>query len=79
MVDNIEYTINSLAEDGHKEMTLVLHPMVEAFVTKPKGFRKSIVRDWRKKYGVKLTIEPSATVTFMEYHLLNKNGEELSV
>lgn len=79
MVDNIEYTINSLAEDGHKEMTLVLHPMVEAFVTKPKGFRKSIVRDWRKKYGVKLAIEPSSTVTFMEYHLLNKNGEELSV
>lgn len=75
--DNIEYTINSLVDDGHKDMTVMLHPMVEAYLTK--GRWNNTLKAWRKKYGIKLRFEASPTVTFLEYHVLNKNGEEISL
>lgn len=76
--DNIEYTINSLVEDGHKDMTVVMHPMVEAFLTKPKGFRNTTLRKWRKKFRAKIRLEASSQVEFMEYRILNAAGEEIS-
>lgn len=77
--DNIEYTINSLVEDGFKEMTVVLHPMVEAYLTKHKMFQPNVLKSWRKKFKAKIKVEPSSTVEFLEYHVLDKNGEEISL
>lgn len=75
--DNIEYTINSLVEDGHKEMTVEMHPMVEAYLTK--GLWNNTLKEWRKKHKIKLNFQASPTVTFLEYHVLNAKGEEISL
>lgn len=80
ILDNIEYTLNSLVEDGHRDVTIELHPMVEAYITKPKGmFKGTLLKEWRKKFNAKIKLEPSSTATFLEYHILNKNGEELTL
>lgn len=74
--DEIESGVRFMSEDKHKEATLMVHPMVEAYITQ--GLWNSVVKTWRKKYNMKLKVEASSTVEFLEYHLYNQKGEEVS-
>ena len=73
--DEIEVSVKIAAEGGEKEILAMVHPMLEAYLNK--GFLNSITKNWRKKYGIKLRVEPSSTVEFLEYQLYNKAGEEI--
>jgi ribonuclease G len=75
--DEIEGNIKFASDGGEKEILALVHPMLEAYLNK--GFLNSITKNWRKKYGIKLKVEPSSTVEFLEYQLYNKAGEEIPI
>lgn len=71
LIDQIENNLRYiLKEQNEKDITLCVHPYVEAFITK--GFFTSLKRKWGKKYGRKFKVRAVSSYTFMEYHFLNK-------
>jgi len=79
-VDQIENTLRFIStEQNEKTLTLNIHPYIEAFITKGSFFKKSILKKWRSTYNVKLEVQPMASIGFMEYKFLNKEGEEIII
>lgn len=76
--DEIENSVRFLSEEGtHKYLKLIVHPIVEAYLTK--GLFTNIIKKWKKKFKLKLDIEAASSVEFLEYHFLDKEGEEISI
>ncbi|MFN8775749.1 MAG: Rne/Rng family ribonuclease [Flavobacteriales bacterium] len=76
--DELESAVRFLSEEGtHKSIRLVVHPMVEAYLTK--GFFNNTRKRWAKKYKLKLAIEASTSSEFLEYHFYDTEGEEISL
>jgi ribonuclease G len=76
--DELESAVRFLSEEGtHKSLRLVVHPMVEAYLTK--GFFNNTRKRWAKKYKLKLAIEASTSSEFLEYHFYDTEGEEISL
>lgn len=75
--EEIENSIRFLSEEGtRKEVRLIVHPMVEAYLNR--GLFSSITKTWKKKYKMKLTVEASSNSAFLEYHIFDKEGEEVN-
>jgi len=75
--EEIENSIRFLSEEGrHKEIKLIVHPMVEAYLNR--GWFKSVSKSWRKKYKLKLAVEASSNSAFLEYHIYDREGEEVN-
>lgn len=78
ITDTIENSLSYLTSgEGHKRLTLMVHPIVEAYLIR--GFFKSILKGWRKKFQADIRIESNSSVELLEYHVYNKLGEELIV
>ncbi|MBX7052361.1 MAG: Rne/Rng family ribonuclease [Flavobacteriales bacterium] len=76
--EEIENNIRFLSEEGvHKNLKLVVHPMVEAYLNR--GWFNSITKSWRKKYKLKLNVEASSNIAFLEYHIFDSEGEEVNL
>jgi ribonuclease G len=79
-VDTIENTLRFIAkEQNEKELTLNVHPYIEAFITKGNLFKKSLAKKWGTTYGIKLKVQMQASYGFMEYKFLNKEHEEIVI
>lgn len=73
--DDIESKVDYLfTELGKKNLTIQVHPYVEAYLTK--GF-PSIKTKWFFKYWKKVKIEPVATFQMLEARFLDENLEEM--
>ncbi|NNE55474.1 MAG: Rne/Rng family ribonuclease [Flavobacteriales bacterium] len=75
--DELESSVRFAAEQGHKILALMTHPMVESYLNR--GFWNSIARKWRTKYGVKLKVDSSGDLEFLEFHLYDNKGEEITI
>lgn len=76
-VDDIENNIRYFSnEQNEKSLTLNVHPYIAAYLTQ--GIF-SLRYKWKRKYKVRLKINPVTSYHFMEYHFLNKNGEEIKI
>jgi hypothetical protein len=51
--------------------------MVEAYLNR--DWLSSISKSWRKKYKLKLSVEASTSSAFLEYHIFDKDGEEVNL
>jgi ribonuclease G len=77
ITERIESALKYLAEgENRKRMTLMVHPMLEAYLTK--GWFKSIRRQWQKTLDIKLDIESNSNLEILEYHIHNALGEEIT-
>ncbi|MBL7713210.1 MAG: Rne/Rng family ribonuclease [Chitinophagaceae bacterium] len=66
LADNIERDLNYLVDQGHRELLLKVHPIVEAYLTK--GFFFSSIRHkWSKKYRTKLTVAGDNSFPITQY------------
>ncbi len=76
--EEIENNVRFLSEEGtHKQLRLAVHPMVEAYLNR--GFFSNITKTWSKKYKIKLRVEPSTSAALLEYHIFDKEGEEVNL
>lgn len=79
LIDQIENNLRYILKDQNESgITLCVHPYLEAYITKG-FFWNSLKHKWAKKYGKKFNVRAVSSYTFMEYHFLNKNEDEIKV
>ena len=62
-------------EKGVKAFTLIVNPLVEAYVTK--GLFNSIEKRWEKKHKCSIKIEANANLPLLSFEFLDKKGEKI--
>ncbi len=76
-IDDIENNIGYLVrEQNEKKLTLMVHPFVYAFLNR--GIFGYWWK-WYRKFGQFITIRKKASYHFLEYHLFNRNGDEIKI
>ncbi|MBN9296975.1 MAG: Rne/Rng family ribonuclease [Filimonas sp.] len=75
--DEIEKRLHYLVTHQHKNLTLVVHPIVFSHLTK--GLFTSIRKKWKKKYKIPIAIKPSTDYYFTEFHFFDSNEEEIKL
>ena len=77
LADQIEKDLNYLVkEQNQKNITLAVHPFIEAYFTKGLPSRK---QKWFLKYRRKINVKPVTSQQILEYHFYNKNEEEIKI
>lgn len=77
LADQIEKDLNYLVkEQNQKNVTLAVHPFLEAYFTKGIPSRK---HKWMLKYGKKINVRPVTSHHILEYHFYNKDEEEIKI
>lgn len=73
--DEIEKRLHYLVTHSHKNLTLVVHPIVHSHLTK--GFFSSIVKKWNRKYKTKLKVGSNTSYHLIEFHFFDEQEEEI--
>ena len=75
LIDEIENTIRYfLKEQNEPDLTLCVHPFVEAYIFK--GLI-SIHKKWWLKFKKRIKVKPVVSYHFLEYHFFNSAEEEI--
>ncbi len=73
--DEIEKKIYYMATHGHKDLTLVVNPILHSHLTK--GLFSSIIRKWKGKFKIKLKAKPNTNYHLTEFKFFNGHEEEI--
>jgi len=76
--DEIEKNLSYLITHQHKDLTLVVHPIMYAYLTKGGIFRSKQWK-WRWKYGRKINIKENTNYHLTEFHFFDKHEEEIKL
>ncbi len=74
VINRINEEVKRLFTKDHKKITLNTHPFIAAFLTK--GF-PSVRTKWFLEHKKWIKIQPRDAYTYLEYHFVDKDGEEL--
>jgi ribonuclease G len=75
--DEIEKNLNYLITHKHSNLTLVVHPIVYAYLTKGWLWSKAAV--WRRKFRQKINISYDSNYHLTEFRFFDKNEEEIKM
>lgn len=76
IIERIEHHLADIAKTKeHKSIIIRVHPFIDAYINK--GFFTSIKRSWKRKFGLKLKINPISSYDFLEFHFFDDKGEEI--
>lgn len=73
--DEIEKKLHYLVSHSHKNLTIVVHPIVHSYLTK--GFFSSILKKWRKKHKLKLKAQANTNYHLTEFKFFDEREEEI--
>lgn len=76
--DEIEKNLSYLFTHNHKELTIVSHPILHAFLTKG-FFWNTKVGKWKRKFGKKITAIADTSYHLTEFKFFDANGDEIKV
>lgn len=77
--DTLENNLRFIAEDKkHKQVTLMVHPMVEAYLSQG-WWWQTIINKWRKQLGLRINLECNSSLQFLEHHIYDTAGEEINI
>jgi ribonuclease G len=76
--DEIEKNISYLLNHQHKNLTLVVHPIMYAYLTKGTIFSSKKWK-WRWKYKQSVKIKPNTNYHLTEFHFFDKQEEEIKL
>ena len=76
--DEIEKNLSYLLTHQHKDLTLVVHPILYAYLTKGRMFN-SKQWQWRWKYGKKVKVRENTNYHLTEFHFFDKHEEEIKL
>ena len=74
--DEIEKNLNYLVMQRHSGLTITVHPIVHAYLTKGLPSRRM---KWRWKYKQKIKIASNSNYHLTEYHFFDNNEEEIKL
>ncbi|MGZ3880308.1 MAG: Rne/Rng family ribonuclease [Flavisolibacter sp.] len=75
--DEIEKNLNYLITHKHRNLTLNVHPIVYAYLTK--GWIWSRASKWKRKFKEKITVRPDTSYHLTEFRFFDENGEEIKL
>ncbi len=75
--DDIEKDVKYLVNQGHIKLTIHVHPILEAYLTKGSIFKPSIVKKWQKEYKIKVKIIADNDSPLTEYHFYHPETDDL--
>ncbi|HLX92153.1 MAG TPA: Rne/Rng family ribonuclease [Puia sp.] len=76
--DEIEKNLSYLINHQHKYLTLVVHPIMYAYLTKGWIFGSKKWK-WRWKYRQSVKIKPNTNYHLTEFHFFDKRDEEIKL
>ena len=76
--DEIEKRLYYLTSHAHKNLTLVVNPIVYSHLTKGLFF-SSIIRKWNKKFKTKISIKANTNYHIVEFRFFNEHDEEIKL
>jgi ribonuclease G len=76
--DEIEKNLSYLLNHQHKNLTLVVHPIMQAYLTKGGIFRSKKWK-WRWKYNQPVKIKPNTNYHLTEFHFFDNQEEEIKL
>ncbi len=74
--DEIEKRLTYLVMHQHKNLTLMVHPIVHSHLTKGWFFR-SIQAKWKRKYKISFKVEPNTSYQLTEFHFFDQQEEKI--
>ncbi len=78
-VDQIENSLRFIIKNqNQKNITLQVHPYIEAFITKGSWFSSKQWK-WYFEFKQKIKVVPVESYGFMEYHFFNKEMDEIII
>jgi len=77
VTDRIEGALQASADRGLGQVTLLIHPMVEAYIKR--GFWDNQLKRWKKKFGMKIVVDGNSSMELLEHHVYNAEGEEITL
>jgi ribonuclease G len=75
--DDIERDVKYLANQGHRDVALHVHPIVEAYLTKGSFFKPSIVTKWGKESKIKVKVVADGNSPLTQYHFYDGKTDDL--
>ena len=76
--DDIEKNLSYLNTHKHKNLTLVVHPILHAYLTKG-WFWNNRVAKWKRKYKQKIEVKADTNYQLTEFRFFDSNGEEIKL
>jgi ribonuclease G len=76
--DEIEKNLSYLFTHQHNNLTLVVHPIMHAYLTKGWPW-STMVSKWKRKYGKKLEVKANTAYHLTEFHFFDKNDEPIKL
>ncbi len=77
LADDIEKDLKYLVTQGHRNMSLQVHPILEAYLTKGGIFKSSISKRWQKENAMKLKVVTDNDSAITEYHFYDAETDDL--
>ena len=75
--DEIEKNLNYLVTHKHRNLTLNVHPIVYAYLTK--GWLWSKASKWKRRFNHTVTIKTDTSYHLTEFRFFDQNGEEIKI
>lgn len=75
--DEIEKRLLYLTTHAHKNLTLMVHPIVYSHLTK--GLFTSIVKRWKKRFKTKIVVKQNTNYHLIEFRFFNDHDEEIKL
>ncbi|WP_121352496.1 Rne/Rng family ribonuclease [Flavisolibacter nicotianae] len=76
--DEIEKNLSYLFTHNHKELTIVTHPILHAYLTKG-FFWNSKIAKWKRRFGKKITAVADTSYHLTEFKFFTENGDEIKL
>ena len=76
--DEIEKNLNYLLTHKHSDLTLVVHPIMYAYLTRGGVFRSRLWK-WRFKHRQKIKLKENTTYHLTEFHFYDSHEEEIKL
>lgn len=75
--DEIEKNISYLIMQKHKGLTVEVHPIIYAYITK--GIFTSRLSKWRRKYKQRIKLKENTNYHLTEFHFFDEHQEEIKL
>lgn len=76
--DEIEKNLSYLFTHKHSNLTIVVHPIVHAYLTKGWLWNSKLAR-WKRKYKQNITVRSDNNYMLTEFRFYDANGEEIKM
>jgi ribonuclease G len=76
--DEIEKNLSYLITHKHSNLTLTVHPIIHAYLTKGWPWATRLAK-WKRKYGQKLNLQQDTNYHLTEFRFFDKNEEEIKL